>query len=63
MILARLSVRFDIKEWHDSEKGIVSDQSVQWWQDNEGEALNFGEYRDNFERCQGEAGKRRLFEL
>ena len=48
-VLAGLNVKFDIKAWHDSRKGMVSHQSLQWWQEDESEALYFGEHNDTLE--------------
>ena len=43
--LAGINVKFDINEGHNSEKGMVSYQSVQWWQEDTSEALNSGEFK------------------
>ena len=46
-VLAEIKVKFDINEGQDSERGVVSYQRVQWWQEDESKALNFGEYKDS----------------
>ena len=46
-VMAEIKVKFDINEGQDSERGVVGYRRVQWWQEDESKALNFGEYKDS----------------